>query len=289
MSLRALGAVGVGSIALLVLALGLSQVPAVAAGGLLHPARRTTYAALPERCAERAFAGDGVTLRGWQCATTLERRGIVVYLHGVADNRSSAAGIIGRLTRRGFDVIAYDSRAHGQSDGDVCTYGFYEKRDLQRIVETLPPAPVVLIGNSLGAAVALQAAVVSRRVAGVVAAEVFSDLRTIAAERAPGFLPGFVLEKAFQVAEARGRFDAGQVSAVDAAKALTIPVLLIHGERDIDTVPAHSRRVFAALAGPKRLILVAEAGHNQALHDVSVWLEIDRFLERASHAHAVSQ
>jgi uncharacterized protein len=245
--------------------------------------------ALLEGCIERTFAGDRVTLRGWQCATTLERKGIVVYLHGVADNRSSAVSIIERLTRRGFDVIAYDSRAHGQSDGDACTYGFYEKRDLQRVVESLPPTPVLLIGNSLGAAVALQAAVGNARVAGVVAAEVFSDLRTIAVERAPGFLPAFAIAQAFQVAEAQGRFDAGEVSPEAAAKALTIPVLLIHGERDIDTVPAHSKRVFAALAGPKRLILVTEAGHNQALHDAGVWVEIDRFLERASGKHAVSQ
>ena len=72
-------------------------------------------------------------------------------------------------------MIAYDSRAHGDSQGDACTYGFFEKEDLHRVIDTLGPGPVVLIGTSLGAAVALQEAADDRRVSAVVAAETFSD------------------------------------------------------------------------------------------------------------------
>jgi pimeloyl-ACP methyl ester carboxylesterase len=201
-----------------------------------------------------------------------------VYLHGVADNRSSAVGVIEHLTQRGFDVVAYDSRGHGQSDGEACTYGFYEKRDLKRVIESLPPGPAVLIGNSLGGAVAIQGAVGNERVAGVVAAEAFSDLRTIAIERAPRFLPALVISRAFRVAEELGRFDVADVSPVDAAASLRIPVLLIHGAADVDTPPDHSRRILVALAGPKQLLLVPGAGHNQSLNDPLAWSEIDRWL-----------
>jgi len=197
----------------------------------------------------------------------------------VADNRASSVGVIERLTRRGFDVIAYDSRAHGQSDGDTCTYGFFEKLDLRRVMDTLRPGPIVLIGSSLGAAVALQAAVGQPRVVGVVAAEAFSDLRTIATERAPAYLPAWTIRQAFRVAEQQGRFDVARVSPVAAARALRIPVLLIHGADDHDTSPEHSQRLLAALGGPKRLILVANAGHNQAVSGVGVWSEIERWLD----------
>jgi pimeloyl-ACP methyl ester carboxylesterase len=115
--------------------------------------------------------------------------------------------VIDSLTQRGFDVVAYDSRGHGQSDGDVCNYGFYEKRDLIQVIDSVPPGPVVLIGSSLGGAVAIQGAAGSDRIAGVVAAEAFSDLRTIAIERAPRILPRPVIERAFRMAEERGRFD----------------------------------------------------------------------------------
>jgi pimeloyl-ACP methyl ester carboxylesterase len=48
-------------------------------------------------------------------------------------------------------VIAYDSRRHGESGGDVCTYGYYEKEDLRRVIDALERGPVVLMGTSLGA------------------------------------------------------------------------------------------------------------------------------------------
>ena len=43
-----------------------------------------------------------------------------------------AGGAIDRFQRRGVDVVAFDSRAHGESDGEMCTYGYWEKRDLAR-------------------------------------------------------------------------------------------------------------------------------------------------------------
>jgi hypothetical protein len=264
--------------ALLVLTLAFTVVPSIAAGGLLHPSRVALYSPTPPGCAGREFAGDGVTLRGWSCAAAGQRRGSVVYLHGVADNRSSAVGVIDRLTRRGFDVIAYDSRAHGESDGTSCTYGFYEKRDLTRVIDSLPPGPVVLIGSSLGAAVAIQGAVGSERVIGVVAAEAFSDLRTIAIERAPRMLPALLINRAFHVAEELGRFDVDMVSPVESAALLRIPVLLIHGAADVATPPEHAQRIFSALGGPKQLLLVPEAGHNQSLNSPRAWADIDRWL-----------
>src|SRR5207253_1295421 len=142
---------------------------------------------------------------------------------------------------RRFDVIAYDSRAHGESDGDACTYGFYEKEDLHRVLDSIEPGPIVLIGTSLGAAVALQEAADDRRVTGIVAAETFSDLRTIAAERAPFFFTAGTVRKAFQLAEKEGRFDVDAVSPRSAAARIDAPVLLVHGAADTATPPEHSR------------------------------------------------
>jgi pimeloyl-ACP methyl ester carboxylesterase len=219
-----------------------------------------------------------VNLKGWQCRASITRRGTLVYLHGTADNRTSGAGVIERFVGRGFDVVAYDSRAHGESDGDVCTYGFFEKQDLHRVLDIVGPGPVLLMGTSLGAAVALQEAARDMRVTAVVAAETFSDLRTVATERAPFFFTSGVIERAFELAEEQGRFRVDAVSPVAAAADLKIPVLLIHGAADTDTRPDHSRRVFAALAGPKRLILVPGARHNESLRG-DVWDDVERWLE----------
>jgi pimeloyl-ACP methyl ester carboxylesterase len=218
-------------------------------------------------------------LRGWRCRATATRRGTLVYLHGIADNRTSAAGVVARFAPRGFDVVAFDSRANGESDGDICTYGFFEKEDLRRIIDTIPPGPIVLLGTSLGAAIALQEAAHDPRVSAIVAAETFSDLRTVATERAPAFFTKGIIRRAFQLAEEQGHFNVDAVSPQDAAASITAPVLLIHGAADVDTRPAHSERVFAALKGPKRLILVPGAAHNGSLTADS-WTAIEQWIDQ---------
>ncbi len=256
----------------------------VAAGGLLHPARRHLKDPAPPGCDDGHLQAGELLLAGWRCRAAGERRGTLVYLHGIADNRSSARGIIQRYTSRGLDVFAYDSRAHGESAGDTCTYGFFEKGDLRRIIDTAEPGPVILFGTSLGAAVAVQEAADDARVSGIVAAEIFSDLRTVARERAPFFLSAGTIDEAFRIAERDGQFKVDAVSPMAAASRISVPVLLIHGAEDKDTPPAHSERVMAALRGPKHLILVPGVGHNRSLSG-DVWGSIDRWIDEAITVH----
>ena len=255
-----------------------NQLAAAGAGGLLRPARHHLQITAPSRCKDTVFSGEGVELEGWDCGATTPRRGTLIYLHGVADNRASGIGAIDRFVNRGFDVIAYDSRAHGESSGDLCTYGFFEKRDLYRVVDSIERGPIVLLGTSLGAAVALQEAAIDPRVTAVIAAETFADIRTVATERAPFFFTSGIIDRAFGIAEHQAHFNIDAVSPVAAAGQIKVPVLLIHGAEDTDTPPDHSRRVFAALSGPKRLILVPRARHNESLR-AEVWNELERWLD----------
>ena len=117
----------------------ISQLPSLAAGGLLHPWRRPVSQPPPPGCEDKTFPGMGVALAGWQCHAPGEQRGTLVYLHGVADNRAAVAGIVSRFMAQGFDVVAYDSRSHGNSQGDICTYGFYEKEDLRSVLAHARP------------------------------------------------------------------------------------------------------------------------------------------------------
>jgi alpha-beta hydrolase superfamily lysophospholipase len=255
-----------------------SQLPAIGAGALLHPYRRIPDVPVPRSCVDQVLEGAGVKLAGWRCDASGTRRGAVVYLHGVGDNRASGVGIIQRFVSRGLDVVAYDSRAHGGSGGDACTYGFFEKEDLKLVIDTLEAGPIVLLGTSLGAAVALQHAGRDARVSAVVAAETFSDLRTAAEERAPFLFANSAVDQSFALAEQQATFRIHDVSPVRAAALISIPVLLVHGDADRETPPAHSQRVYDALRGPKKLILVPGAAHNASLRG-EVWSEIERWVD----------
>jgi alpha-beta hydrolase superfamily lysophospholipase len=269
--------------AFLALALGACMPPSWGANALLHPGRRAAPPAPAQAHEDVGLRGEGgIALAGWIFRTSGQRRGTVIYLHGLSDNRGSSVWLARHLGERGFDVVAYDSRAHGQSGGDACTYGFYEKQDLARVLDQLqPPGPIILFGNSMGAAVALQAAAEDARIAGVVAIATISDLRTAAFERAPFIASRGNVEEALRIAEQEGRFAVDQVSPVAAAVRIVCPVLLIHGEDDRETPPAHSRRVFEALpaAANKRLLIVPGAGHGNVLR-AETWKEIDRWLDQ---------
>ncbi len=270
--------VGIGGL-LLLLGLAVNQLPKIGAAMILHPPRRPLLmASAPPACQEVAFKGAGVKLHGWSGPAIGHHRGTLIYLHGVSDNRSSGAGIMERFRKRGFDVVAYDSRANGESEGDACTYGFHEKEDLREVLNSVAHGPVILLGSSLGAAVALQLAASDPRITAVVAAETFSDLRTVVTERAPFVFNQDAIGQSFNLAEKKAHFRVDDVSPKAAAAKITIPVLLIHGEADTDTPPDHSRRIHAALAGPKRLILIPGARHNESLHG-DIWEEIEQWID----------
>ncbi|HVZ71572.1 MAG TPA: alpha/beta fold hydrolase [Polyangia bacterium] len=262
------------------LALSACMPPSWGANALLHPTRHVSTRE-PDRPFDAVeWAGEGVKLEGWWFHTTSPRRATLVYLHGVSDNRGSSVGIADHFVPVGFDVVSYDSRAHGESTGDACTYGYWEKVDLARVLDRLPPGPVVVMGTSLGGAVALQAAAKDARISAVVAVAPFSDLRTVASERAPFFASRGNLDDAFRLAEAEAHFRVDEVSPVAAAPHIRVPVLLVHGDADQETPYAHSKRIFAALGGPKRLITIAGGGHRGGFTPAT-WREVDAWIDGA--------
>jgi uncharacterized protein len=254
--------------------------PSFGAGMLLHPVRSKARQAprLPHDTVD--FSGVDVHLKGWWFKPQGRKQGTVVYLHGSGDNRGSSASVAHHFVPLGFEVVAYDSRAHGESDGWACTYGYYEKRDLSRVLDQIGvTGPIILLGTSLGGAVALQAAADDRRISAVIAIATFSDLRTAGSERAPFFASKGNIDKAFQIAERTANFRVDDVSPVAAARRISVPTLLIHGRDDHETPPAHSQRVYAALREPKHLILVPNAGHTNALTR-DTWQAIDAWMAK---------
>jgi len=105
-------------------------------GGVLHPMRLHQTAARLEY-AEKTFARagatkeefdvtapDGVALRGWKVRPPAPTGDWVLLFHGVSDNRTGDVGHAEFLLRHGYSLIMMDSRAHGESGGEMCTYGW---------------------------------------------------------------------------------------------------------------------------------------------------------------------
>jgi len=255
---------------------------------ILHPSRRPLTpelisdadgmfrAAGATRENFNVLASDGAVLGGWLVRAVAANGDWVLLLHGVADNRAGMVGYAGFLLRRGYGVVLMDSRAQGESNGALATYGWKERYDVRAILDALQacahPRRVFLLGESMGAAIALQAAAVDHRIDGVVAEASFSNLLEVSYDYAGLHLSPWLGKTLFRPAvifairtvEREGNFRADDVSPEEAVTVRPFPILLICGSAD-HTIPCrHARRIFQSADGPKQLWIVANAGHTQA-------------------------
>ncbi|HEX4075007.1 MAG TPA: alpha/beta hydrolase [Candidatus Acidoferrales bacterium] len=255
--------------------------------GVLHPMRLNpdrvaeTQAMLDRTGAAKADfdvrARDGVELRGWKVRPPSPNGDWVLLFHGVSDNRTGVLGAAEILLRHGYSVVMMDSRAHGQSGGDIATYGWKERYDTVAITNTLYASENVrhlyALGVSMGAAIALQSAAVEARIEGVIAEDPLADLREVSYDYTGLHWSPILGKTLFRPAAITGLaalakaggFDPDDVSPEKAVAVRPFAVLLICGTRD-HTIPCrHSERIFRAARGPKELWIVQGAGHASAL------------------------
>jgi len=215
---------------------------------------------------------DGLKLRGWLVAQPKRRsRGTVIYLHGVGDCKTGGIALSKLLHHYRYNVFLYDSRAHGESEGKYCTYGYYEKHDVTAAISYLLKrkdirvGKIALFGTSMGAAVALQAAAVDKRIAAVISEASFTDLRTISVDyqRRIIKLPWhFLRNVAMSRSQKIANFKAREVSPINEVQKLHLPILFTHGQEDSFIKHNYSQLLFEAANEPKQFLSVQNANHN---------------------------
>lgn len=214
---------------------------------------------------------EGIPLRCWLIPAGDDARGTVVYLHGVSECRIVGLPIAKLLHGLGYNVFLYDSRRHGDSGGNYCTYGFYEKHDAVSVISHLlgradiRVGRIGLFGTSMGAAVALQVAAIDHRVVAVVAESGFATLRTIFDDYQKRMikLPWHYLRNlVIRRSEHLAHFRANAVSPREAVKEIHVPLFVLHGTADDLIACRYSEMVFANANPPKELWLIEGARHD---------------------------
>jgi uncharacterized protein len=260
----------------------------IAAEVCLRPPRRPLrYAELARATAVRNEATladvslatvDGERLKGWFARPQKSNNNVVLLLHGVSDNREGAAGFAEMFLRRGYSVLMMDSRAHGESGGEIATYGLLETGDVRQWIDwlefTARPTCVFGLGESMGAAILLQSLRQESRFCAVAAESSYQSFREIAYDRAGQFtrtntwiartLGRPSIEAGVLYARFRYGADLSQVSPESAVGATRVPVLLIHGSSDVNTPPRHSVAIKARNPNRVSLWIVPGAIHTGA-------------------------
>jgi len=219
-----------------------------------------------------AFASplDGTTLRGWYIHAPRATGRVVVIVPGIDDNRL-VSGItlplaVG-LVADGFDVLAFDLRAQGASDGDTLSFGAREQDDVigaVALARARGARHVAVLGFSMGAAAAMFAAARSPEVEALVLDSAFASWSDTLSEqlRLGWHLPDPAVAYALFLYRALSGTDPATVVPADAIPALAgRPMLFIAGVGDRAVDPADGATMAAAAGPTAEYLLVPGAGH----------------------------
>jgi pimeloyl-ACP methyl ester carboxylesterase len=237
-------------------------------------------------------AADGEVLRAWYVTPSKPRGEAVVLLHGITGNRLDPSGFGDIFLKEGYSVLLPDSREHGESGGRIATYGILERDDVHRWVNFArkrDPGCTYLLGESMGAAIGLQAAAVTPQLCAVAVESPFANFREISYERL-GYethlgtpfwktLGRPALEVAILYSRIRYGIYLPNAAPSKAVQDSHVPTMLIAGTKDRD-IPMHHAQELLTTCDHCSLWIVPGANHGGAAATFPVtfeWTVLDFF------------
>lgn len=215
----------------------------------------------------------------------------IIISHGVTMNLINSVKYMNLFLKRGWNVIIYDHRRHGLSGGKTTSYGYYEKDDLQTVVEFVRKrfgshVTIGIHGESMGAATTLLYAGTTGHGCDFYIVDCpFSSLEKqlkIRLKEDFRLHHSLVLPIAKPFLKLREGYDLKDVSPIDVVHRIQQPVLFIHSERD-DYIPVSmTKELFEKKKGPKELFIAPKGLHAMSYSENRMEYEkaIDDFLTK---------
>jgi dipeptidyl aminopeptidase/acylaminoacyl peptidase len=223
------------------------------------------------------MSSDGVALKGWLVKPKHpeKKSPAIIICHGVGANRSDFTELSAFFSKRGYFVMQFDFRAHGESGGSRTSLGYHEQKDIIAALLFLKARTEIdskrigIYGFSMGGSAAILAAAKTGAFSAVVADSAFTSLRDQARDAITGFyhLPSFpFLQLSILGYELYFQTRVDNISPVSVITSIAPkPVLIIAGEGD-KLIPAdNGRKLHAAAQEPRELWIIPDAGHGGTL------------------------
>ena len=201
----------------------------------------------------------------------------LIFVHGIGSARSgdNAVELAGRLVERGYNVLMFDLRGHGSSEGDMVSGGYFERWDVLGAFDYLvergvDPSRTGLMGFSMGAATAILAAVEEPRITALVADSPYADASDLIARESarktpfPLWLVPIFIPTAKLMAKRIYGIDIGELVPERAVARLAYPILVIHGTGDQRIPWEQGQRVVEAAKEGSILWLAPDVDHVDA-------------------------
>ncbi len=169
----------------------------------------------------------------------------ILYSHGNAEDIFTSTPFFEKLSNNGFNVLAYDYRGYGTSEGTPSEKNSYEdiKTAYNYLVneQKIAPEQIIIHGRSLGGAISIDLA--SRKKCG-------------------GLIVESPFVSAFRVMTGISVYPFDKFESINKIGEVKCPILFIHGTNDTLIAFWHGQKLFEAANEPKTFYAVENAGHN---------------------------
>ena len=247
------------ALAFLIILVGLAQV-----NNALHPPRivppgNTLRESRIEFQHLDLITEDGIRLSAWY---TPPRKGAVILLaHGYGDNRPEWVYVM--LAKKGYGVLSWDARAHGESDGEISTVGYLEVLDVKAALDFVLAQPDVshvgAWGGSMGGATLIRATAQFPEIEALFVDSSFASLD----DEFNYLVPYPVINPLAKfLAEWQTGFSIKDLDLVkDIARIGPRPVYIVHSLGDTVAPPDAGEKLFNAANEPRFLWVEEDAAH----------------------------
>jgi fermentation-respiration switch protein FrsA (DUF1100 family) len=199
---------------------------------------------------------DGLSLKAWYRPSFHSQLPTLVFFHGNAGNIGNRGQIIQPFLKNGYGVLLTTYRGYSGNPGKPHESGLY--KDARAAIEFLqkkdvPENCIVLYGESLGSAIAIQMAT-EYEPGAIILQSPFTSLGDIGQFHYPFFPVRWLIKD--------------QYSSLEKAKQITVPVLVLYGAKDDTIPPSFSIQLFEAFRATKQIQAISDIGHNDPYNSV---------------------
>jgi pimeloyl-ACP methyl ester carboxylesterase len=212
------------------------------------------------------FTGD---VPGQSNRWTADPRGTVILLHGYALAQFSMVPWALRLAQDGWQCVLVDLRGHGKSTGPRIYFGLQEVKDLSQQLDELTrdgrlKAPVAVMGESYGAALALRWKAVEPRVQMVVAIAPYAGLSNAVMnlrEEYADWLPKTFIKVGLKQLPVILKTNAAELDTTTEMARCPMRAYFVAGAEDKIAPVAEVKKLYMLAAPGSKMIVVPDATH----------------------------
>lgn len=209
---------------------------------------------------------DNILIKGWYSKFSDSSKTMIL-LHGYKANRTEMISRAKIFRQAGYNVLLYDARGCGESEGEFISFGYYESKDLLAAIRFLNKRgerSIAVYGFSQGGATIIMASDSLKEIKCVIIEATYDKLVNAIDNRFKSTLnvPGkFGALLMIPFAESKLGINVNEIEPIEKISKLNFPIFVIGGEKDEKTLTENIINLFEAANKPKELWIAENSGH----------------------------